>query len=111
MNIDTLHGTFTILADKLQSLRETFEALATADIVTPRLLARGRGKAMHYGCAIPFLAAMCPSMHQAECAFSLPPPSSEEEAADPHFNWEAPLHLSPPPARPSASCGYVLSRS
>jgi hypothetical protein len=99
VHIDTLRGTFTMLADKLKSLRETFEALATADIVTPRLLARGRGKASHYGCAIPFLAAMCPSltqaMHQAESAFALPPPPQDEEAADPDFDWEAPLHLSP----------------
>jgi hypothetical protein len=97
--IDTLRGTFTMLADKLKSLQETFEALATADIATPRLLARGRGKAAHCGCAIPFLAAMCPSltqaMHQAECAFSLPPPTPEEEDADPRSDWEAQLQLSP----------------
>ena len=98
VHIDTLAGTYTMLADKLKSLRETFAALATADLVTPRLLARGRGKAAHYGCAIPFLAAMCPSltqaMHQAEQAFSLPPPSEEEEAADRLFEWDRQSPLS-----------------
>jgi hypothetical protein len=99
VQLDTLQGTYTMLADKLKSLLETFEALATADIATPRLLARGRGKAPHYGCAIPFLTAMCPSltqvMHQTECAFALHAPSRVEEEADLDFNWEAPLSITP----------------
>jgi hypothetical protein len=87
-----------MLADILQSLRETFAALATADFLTQRLLARGRGKALHYGCAIPFLASMCPShtqaMHQTEWAFSIPAPRRADEEADRHFNWEESLCIS-----------------
>jgi hypothetical protein len=75
--VNTLSGQYTMLADKLASLRATFVALVHADISTPRLLAQGRGKAAHYGCAIPHLATMCPSltqaMHASEHAFSLPP--------------------------------------
>ena len=63
--VDTLSGKYTMLADKLASLRATFVALVHADTSTPRLLAQGRGKASHYGCAIPHLASMCPSLTQA----------------------------------------------
>ena len=98
VHIDTLRGTYTMLADKLKSLRETFAALVNLESASPRLLARGRGKAAHYGCAIPFLAAMGPSltqaMHQSECPFALPAPSISEEAEDRHFDWDTPLPLS-----------------
>ena len=95
--INTLTGRYTMLAEKLASLRETFATLATADTSTPRLLARGRGKAAHYGCAIPLLAAMCPALtqaiHQAEHAFDLPPPDSDRDT-EPDFDWDAVLILS-----------------
>jgi hypothetical protein len=97
VHIDTLRGLYTMLADKLASLRETFACLFAADTVTPRLLARGRGKASHYGCAIPLLAAMCPALtqaiHQAEMAFDLPAPELDSDAA-PDFDWDATLHIS-----------------
>jgi hypothetical protein len=96
--VDTLLGRYTMLADKLASLRSTFVALVHADIATPRLLAQGRGKAAHYGCAIPHLASMCPSltqaMHDSEHAFSLPPPEPEDEAADLAFDWDRAIPLS-----------------
>ena len=98
VHIDTLKGTYTMLADKLASLRATFAALANAESSTPRLLARGRGKAAHYGCAIPYLAAMCPAltqaMHQAERAFDLPPPSLDDEKCDRLFDWEQCIPIS-----------------
>ena len=97
------------MADKLKSLRETFAALVNLESASPRLLARGRGKAAHYGCAIPFLAAMGPSltqaMHQTECLFALPAPSLSEEAADRHFDWDTPLPLS---ARTKAALRLML---
>lgn len=99
VHLDTLAGHYTMLADKLASLRATFAALVNADSSTPRLLARGRGKASHYGCAIPYLAVMCPvltqAMHQAEHAFDLPPPELQEEDSNPLFDWDQSLSLSP----------------
>jgi hypothetical protein len=96
--VDTLLGRYTMLADKLASLRATFVALVHADASTPRLLAQGRGKAAHYGCAIPHLASMCPSltqaMHDSEHAFSLPPPEPEDEASDRGFDWDRAIPLS-----------------
>jgi hypothetical protein len=87
-----------MLADKLKSLHETFEALGNLESSTPLLLAQGRGKAAHYGCAIPLLAAMGPAltqaMHQTEGAFALQAPWPAEEAEDPHFGWDLPLTLS-----------------
>jgi hypothetical protein len=96
--VDTLSGKYTMLADKLASLRATFVALVHADASTPRLLAQGRGKASHYGCAIPHLASMCPSltqaMHDSEHAFSLPPPDAADEASDLAFDWDRAIPLS-----------------
>ena len=98
VHIDTLRGQYTMLADKLVSLRSTLAALVNAESSTPRLLAQGRGKAAHYGCAIPYLASMCPAltqaMHQAERAFDLPPPGLADESADPLFDWDQPLPVS-----------------
>ncbi len=84
-----------MLADKLASLTDTFAALLGATQSTPNLLAQGSGRASHYRCAIPLLAAMCPALtqaiHQAEQAFSSPPPDVED---DPDFDWDAPLPIS-----------------
>jgi hypothetical protein len=41
--VDTLSGQYTMLADKLAYIRETFVTLMHADTSTPRLLARTRG--------------------------------------------------------------------
>ncbi len=89
-----------MLSDKLESVRGTISGLASTDLSTPRLLARGRGRASHYGCAIQFLAAICPSeslsqaIHQAETAYALPPPTLAEEQNDTRFNWDLPLAVS-----------------
>lgn len=109
VHIDTLHGTYTMLDDKLKSLRDTLAALLNLESASPRLLATSRGKAAHYGCAIPFLAAMCPSltqaMHQTECPFALPAPSLTEEAEDSHFDWDTAVPLS---ARTKAALRLML---
>ena len=98
VHVDTLSGKYTMLADKLASLRATLAALVNAESSTPRLLAGGRGKAAHYGCAIPYLAAMCPAltqaMHQAEHAFDLPPPCIDDEKKDHLFDWDQCIHTS-----------------
>ena len=96
--VDTLRGQFLMLAEKLASTRAALLAALAADASTPRLLARCRGKAYHYGCAIPFLARLCPALtqaiHQSESAFDLPAPNLADEAADTHFDWDRPLLVS-----------------
>ena len=98
VHIDTWLCQYLMLSDKLESLLGTITSLASVDHSTPRLLARGRGRASHYGCAIQFLAAICPSLsqaiHQAETAYALPPPSLTEEQDDTRFDWDLPLAVS-----------------
>jgi hypothetical protein len=97
VHIDTLHGRFSMLADKLASMRATFAALVNAESSTPRLLAQARGKAVHYGCAVQHLASICPALtqaiHQAETAYCLPSPSLADEALDAEFDWDQPLRM------------------
>ena len=96
--VDTWLCQYRMLADKLESLANTIQDLGTADYSTPRLLASGRGRASHYGCAIEHLASICPSLsqaiHQAETAYSLPPPAITDEDADPTFDWDLTLSVS-----------------
>lgn len=98
VHVDTWLCQYTMLADKLESLGETITGLSVEIQTTPRLLARGRGRASHYGCAIQYLTAVCPSLsqaiHQAETAFCLPPPSITEEQKDAHFDWDLDLAVS-----------------
>jgi hypothetical protein len=98
IHIDTWLCQYLMLSDKLESVRGTISGLAATDQSTPRLLARGRGRASHYGCAVQFLAAICPSLsqaiHQAETAYTLPPPTLAEEQNDTRFNWDLPLAVS-----------------
>ncbi len=51
--IDSFQGRFSMLPDKMASL--------VTEVSTPRLIARVRGKALHSGCAIPFIAVAAPS--------------------------------------------------
>ena len=98
VHIDTLHGRYSMLADKLASMRATFAALVNAESATPRLLAQARGKAAHYGCAVQHLASICPALtqaiHQAETAFCLPAPDLTEEASNSDFDWDQSLRIS-----------------
>ncbi len=70
--VDTRRGRFLMLADKLASTRAALTAALASDASTPRLLASCRGKAFHYGCAIPFLARLCPALTQAIQNFNGP---------------------------------------
>ena len=98
VHIDTLHGRYSMLADKLASMRATFAALVNAESATPRLLAQARGKAAHYGCAVQHLASICPALtqaiHQAESAYCLPAPDLTEEASNSDFDWDQSLLIS-----------------
>ena len=53
--IDSFTGRFTMLPDKLASMKAARDQLAASVTSTPRLITRVRGKALHYGCAIPFV--------------------------------------------------------
>ncbi len=70
IHVDSLHGRYRMLPEKINSCCATLDALFFA---SPRLLAHGRGKAVHYGgCAVPFLAlgsscaTLSQAMHQTE---------------------------------------------
>ena len=109
VHIDTFLGRYSMLADKLSSMRATFAALVNAESSTPRLLAQARGKAAHYGCAVQHLAAICPALtqaiHQSETSHCLPPPTLDEEARDAKFDWDKPLITS---ARTRAALKLML---
>ena len=98
VRVDTLQGRFFMLADKLAATREVLAKACTSATTTPRILARCRGKAFHYGCAIPHLARLCPGLsqaiHQSESAFALPAPTISEEEADQDFDWDQTLPVS-----------------
>jgi hypothetical protein len=58
--IDSFQGRFSMLPDTMASLVTARQELAASEVSTPRLIARVRGKALHYGCAIPFIAVAAP---------------------------------------------------
>ena len=95
VTIDTVRGAFGMLPDKLESLRSARAALALSAMSTPRLIARVRGKFLHYGCAIPFLAMVAPTLSQDmhEHTTGTGPvavPSVREEAAG-DIDWDRPV--------------------
>jgi hypothetical protein len=83
INVDVLRGRYLVLQEKTTSCDATLAGLLGGPASTPRLLAQGRGKAGHYGCAVPFLALGCASltqaMHATELDTSRRPPSLREE--------------------------------
>jgi hypothetical protein len=98
VHIDTFAGRYSMLPEKLEGLHTNFDATATACASSPRALARTRGKAQHYGCAIQYLrpagASLTQAMHQAEQVSSDPPPDVAQEGADPDFSWDQALTIS-----------------
>jgi hypothetical protein len=98
VGIDTFTNQYTMLPDKLDSLHTNFATMAQSALSTPRKLARTRGKAQHYGCAIQYLRSACATLtqaiHQAEAPGSAPPPDPTLEGSDPDFNWDASLPVS-----------------
>jgi hypothetical protein len=53
-----------MLQEKLASMVSAWDELAAAAVSTPRNITRVRGKALHYGCAIPFVRVAAPSLSQ-----------------------------------------------
>ncbi len=64
ITIDSFKCRFSMLPDKMASLVAARQELAASEVSTPRLIARIRGKALHYGCAIPFIAVAAPLLSQ-----------------------------------------------
>jgi hypothetical protein len=60
--IDSYKGRFNMLPDKMTSLVAARQELAATEVSTPRRMVRVRGKALHYGGAIPFIAVAAPSL-------------------------------------------------
>jgi hypothetical protein len=87
-----------MLPEKLASMVSTRDDLAAAALSTPRIVARVRGKALHYGCALPFVAVAAPSllhlMHNWETGTEpVAVPSLDEEKAA-VFDWDRELQVS-----------------
>ena len=95
MHIVTFCSRYSMLKDKLEGLHTNFDTLASVSTATPQALARTRGKALHYECAIQYLRPACASltqaMHQAEQADASPPPEAAQEGNDPDFQWDQTL--------------------
>jgi hypothetical protein len=96
--IDSFQGRFSMLPDKMASLVAARQELTASEVSTPRLIARVRGKALHYGCAIPFIAVAAPSlshiMHGRETGagpVEVPSLDTEEEL---EFNWDMKVRMS-----------------
>ncbi len=95
--IDTFKGRFYMLPDMLACMVTARDDLAAASLSTPRIIARVRGKALFYGCAIPFDAVAVPSlsqlMHNETGTGPVALPSlDEEKEAD--FDWDRELRFS-----------------
>jgi hypothetical protein len=98
VGIDSFRGRFFMLPDKLASVQTARDELAAARSSTPRLVARVRGKALHYGCAIQYVAIGAASlsqlMHCRETGVgpvSVPTLRVENDMA---FDWDRPLVVS-----------------
>ena len=96
--IDSFQGRFSMLPDKMASLVAARQELAASEVSTPRLIARVRGKALHYGCAIPFIAVAAPSlsqlMHGRETGagpVEVPSLDTEKEL---EFDWDMKVRIS-----------------
>ena len=94
---DALAGLRTMLPDKLATCLSVFWALLLASSSSPRALARVRGKAGHYSCALAFLhlvpGAISQAMHQTETLAPGSTPSFREERAA-RFDWDAVVPVS-----------------
>jgi hypothetical protein len=99
VGIDTLRGLFFMLPEKLQSVSCALDKLRESTASTPRLISRVRGKLLHYGCAIPFVAIAAPSlsqaMHDRERGVGPTRVPSMQEEAEQQFDWDRPTTLSP----------------
>jgi hypothetical protein len=94
---DALAGLRTMLPEKLVTCMSVFTALLSVSSSSPRELARARGKAGHYSCALAFLhlvpGALSQAMHQTESCVRGSTPSFREESAA-RFDWDAVVPVS-----------------
>ena len=91
--IDTVRGRYLMLPDKLAAMAKARDDLWASSQSTPRLIARVRGKAIHYGCAIPFVAVAAASlsqlMHDRECGSGpVQVPAVRDEGLIVDFDWD-----------------------
>jgi hypothetical protein len=97
VHVDPFVGLYRMLPEKLESCNATILALKGASESSPRLLAQGRGKAGHYGCAVAFLSLGCASvsqaMHQTELDFAHTTPLVTEEKGS-GLDWDARVQVS-----------------
>ena len=84
---DTYLGTITMLTEKFDSVLLAIYSFQICNIATCHLAAEIRGKIMHYGQAVPFLAICAPSLSQLIHA-----PSLLDEASL-SFDWDASASL------------------
>ena len=110
VNIDTFRGLVTMLPEKLESMVAAVDALRSELDTTCRHIARVRGKVLHYGCAIAYVAVAAASLsqaiHQTAGGMALTPvPTPREEAGQP-FQWDSPRRLS---ARSTAALDFIRS--
>ena len=61
MAIDTHQGQFNMLLENLESMLAARDELAAAELSRLLRVSRVQGKAIYYGCAIPFVAVAAPS--------------------------------------------------
>ena len=96
--IDTFIDRYLMLPDKLEGILSNFSSMIPLSDSTPRALARSRGKAFHYGCAVQYLRIPCASLtqaiHRAELPGSASPPDLHAERDDPNFDWDQSLVIS-----------------
>ena len=108
VGIDTLRGRFYMLPDKLESMHNTRSRLAESVLTTPRTIAGVRGKALHYGCAIPYVALAAPSLSQAmygiESGVGPTDVPSLDAEKDAEFDWDKSIPLS---GRASRALAYL----
>jgi hypothetical protein len=86
-----------MLPDKMASLvaaRQELAASAASEVSTPRLIARIRGKALHYGCAIPFIAVAAPLLSQLMHSRETGAGPVEVPSLDAEFDWDMEVWMS-----------------
>ena len=97
--IDSFRGIFSMLPDKLVSTIAAVEEILAATCTTPRLAARVRGKVLHYGMAVPFIAVAAASlsqlMHKREAGLGpLEDISHVRDEPSLQFDWEGSIEIS-----------------
>jgi hypothetical protein len=87
-----------MLPEKLASMVSARGELAAAAVSTPRIIARVQGKALNYGCAIPFVAVAAPSlsqlMHNRETGTVPVAAPSLDDEKEAEFDWDRELRVS-----------------